>query len=365
MSQLLDKTIIFIVCLTFYIPDAHGLYVVVPVIASITASALNTYFDRNWVRVGILATMIVASLVDVQFVYFLPLLCFDLFGQRAAPAAALALIPLIFYGLSSVSYLFIQIALIILLVWFMKVRSQSLQRLKLESASVRDSARETLLQLESKNRELLERQDYEVNLATLNERNRIAREIHDNVGHLLTRAILVTGAMIASSHEEPTRQSLHTLKDTLTEGMDSIRTSLHDLHDQSIDLNAEVRALTDGFDFCPLKLEFDVEHSPDIKTKYAFLAIIREALANIIHHSQATSAVVVLREHPGFYQLIIRDNGIGAAKSKLSRNDEGIGLKSIAERVASLGGLLNISSTVGFVIFITVPKTDRMEQAQA
>ena len=57
--------------------------------------------------------------------------------------------------------------------------------------------------MEQKNKELLEKQDYEIQVATLNERNRIAREIHDSVGHLLSRSILQLGALKAVHRQEP------------------------------------------------------------------------------------------------------------------------------------------------------------------
>lgn len=57
--------------------------------------------------------------------------------------------------------------------------------------------------LQEKNKNLMEKQDYEIYLATLRERNRIAREIHDNVGHMLSRSILQMGALITIHKEEP------------------------------------------------------------------------------------------------------------------------------------------------------------------
>jgi len=56
--------------------------------------------------------------------------------------------------------------------------------------------------LRQKNRELIEKQDYEIRLATLNERGRIAREIHDHVGHLLSRSILQIGALMVTKGRE-------------------------------------------------------------------------------------------------------------------------------------------------------------------
>ena len=59
----------------------------------------------------------------------------------------------------------------------------------------RDDSKELEKMLEEKNKRLMSEQDQQVHLATLAERNRIAREIHDNVGHLLSRAILLLGAI--------------------------------------------------------------------------------------------------------------------------------------------------------------------------
>lgn len=364
MNLLLDKAILFIVCLAFYVPNMSDTYVVVPVIIAITASALGSYFEHLAARTILFAACVGYCLFDASFLFFLPLIGFDLFYQRWQGLVGLMLLPLLYHVRSIGVSLAVQIAFLVLLAWLLKNRAVSLQKLQRESAALRDANQETALQLEMKNRELLERQDYEVNLATLNERNRIAREIHDNVGHQLTRSILFTGAMSAASQDEAVKKNLKALQDMLSESMDSIRASLHDLHDTSVDLQASVIEITRDFSFCPVRLEYDIESSPDKKCKYAFLAIIREGLSNIVRHSGATAAEITLREHPGFYQLIIRDNGCGVTDDAIRANDHGIGLKSIAERVDSLGGLLNIRSDKGFVIFITVPKSMRTENAR-
>lgn len=65
-------------------------------------------------------------------------------------------------------------------------RTTELERLEAEYKKTRDDSKELTLMLEQKNRNLLEKQDAEVYMATLKERNRIAREIHDNVGHMLS-----------------------------------------------------------------------------------------------------------------------------------------------------------------------------------
>ena len=72
--------------------------------------------------------------------------------------------------------------------------------------SLRDKITENNLRLAQQNVLLAEAQDNEIHLATLRERNRIAREIHDNVGHMLTRSLLQSGALIIIYKDEHSRE---------------------------------------------------------------------------------------------------------------------------------------------------------------
>jgi signal transduction histidine kinase len=189
-------------------------------------------------------------------------------------------------------------------------------------------------------------------LATLNERNRIARDIHDNVGHMLSRSILQVGALLAVNGDENTKTGLNSIKETLSEAMDSIRNSVHNLHEESIDLNMELQKIIDNFTFCPVNFEYSIENAIDRNIKYSFISIIKEALANVIKHSNATLISITIREHPAIYQLIVKDNG----NKPTSKIGNGIGLKNIEDRVTSLNGNVNISSSSGFKIFISIPK---------
>lgn len=236
--------------------------------------------------------------------------------------------------------------------FILKYRTVSIENLEKDYHKLRDNTKEISTQLERQNKEILEKQYFEINLATANERNRIARDIHDNVGHLLSRSILQIGAQLAINKDENTKESLRIIKDTLSEAMDSIRNSVHDLHEESIDLRSGIYKLIDSFEFCTVKFDYDVETNLEKNIKYCFIAVAKEALSNIIKHSNATEASVSIREHPALYQLVIQDNG-----SKFdSESNDGIGIKNITDRVAALGGNVNISADRGFRIFISIPK---------
>jgi signal transduction histidine kinase len=98
--------------------------------------------------------------------------------------------------------------------------------------------------------------------------------------------------------------------------------------------------------------------------KHNIIGIIKEALANIIRHSNATKVTIILREHPAMYQLVVQDNG--AIDERLQKDlspifekqeyGDGMGLRNISDRVKSFGGNINLSVDHGFKLFITFPK---------
>ncbi len=214
-----------------------------------------------------------------------------------------------------------------------------------------DTDTEYQLELKRNNRMLIEKQDNEVYVATLKERNRIAREIHDNVGHMLVRGIMQCGAIITINKDEELDEHLKGLKETLDSSMTSIRNSVHDLHDDAIDLKFSVDTMVRELEGFNVDYEYDVESEVAGNIKYAIIAIVKEGITNIIKHSNGKNVKLMLREHPAFYQIVISDDGIVK-----NTNNKGIGLSNIKERVEMLGGSTVINTDGGFRIFANIPK---------
>lgn len=217
---------------------------------------------------------------------------------------------------------------------------------------LRDNSKEKELLVEEKNRMLRDNQDANIHLATLKERNRIAREIHDNVGHLLTRSIVQIGAVKTINKDDTLGALLDGVHQTLDQAMNNIRTSVHDLHDESIDLRASIEEILDTVGNFETELVYDMEDVVPKKIKYSFITIIKESVNNAIKHSNGDKIKVLVREHPGLYQLNISDNG----KVDKQLSGSGIGLVNIKDRVNELGGSLRIDTEAGFEIMITVVK---------
>jgi len=193
------------------------------------------------------------------------------------------------------------------------------RELQKEFIRIQDDDREYNRMLKLKNRYLIEKQDAQVYSATLKERNRIAREIHDNVGHLLSRALIQTGAVIAVSRDEQT-----------------------------------VREMTEKAEGYTVSYEYDMSQDLPKELKYCIISIVKEALSNVTRHSDADRVKLLLREHPAFYQILIQDNG----KCVHPGDGTGIGITNMRQRVETFGGTIDIRTENGYRIFIHIPKAD-------
>lgn len=355
MNSILDKAILLICCcaLLAYVP-ASALTVVSLLLAIIAASLLS-YLNYKYVSYILPAVYSLLSIFFPELAIFLPLVYYDAFYSCPPYLYALGVVPLVL-GFSTLPLSCnVMIFLFLAVSYVLSYRTRRMEHTQSKFRSLRDQSWETSLYLESKNKDLMEKQDYEIRLATLNERNRIAREIHDNVGHMLSRSILQVGALMALCPDDSVRPELSALKSTLTEAMDSIRQSVHDLHDDSMDLQDTLSAIITGYQFCPVRLDYGIESLPPAPVRYCFSAIVREALSNTARHSNATEIAVTLREHPALYQLFIRDNG-----TKIQPySSNGIGLSNMADRVAVLRGHFRTEFQNGFRIFISIPKEER------
>lgn len=221
-----------------------------------------------------------------------------------------------------------------------------------KSHVLRDELVEKNAMLESQNQRLKEAQNNEVHLATLKERNRIAREIHDNVGHMLTRSLLQSGALMIANKDENLKEPLEGLNQTLDQAMTSIRESVHDLHDESIDLQAVITEnLKTAENRFKTSLSYDIKAGPPTSVKLCFAGVVKEAVSNAIKHSNGDAIEVIVGEKPGVFELSVFDNG-----SLAEIRETGIGLSNMRERVDQLQGNIEFDTGSGFNIIIRVPK---------
>ena len=353
MFSISDKLIVLIFSAITLIVHTSIVYAILPILVIITICATLEYIDDDSTNLYIFCGYSILCCFIPHYIYLFPVLFYDIFLSKNKFFLFAITIPYLI-NLQEFSHLSVLLILsMIAVALILKLKTKRYSDVHLDYINKRDFLTEMSISLENKIHKIVESQDYEINLATLNERNRIAREIHDNVGHLLTSSILQLGAIMAITKDEPVKSSLSTLKDTLTAGMDSIRTSVHDLRDDSVDLYMQLTQLVNDFRFCEAVLVYEIGENLNVKSSYAIIAIVKEALSNVMKHTAATKVLISLYEHPKLYQLIISDNG----KVKKSFDaTTGMGLDNINQRVKSLNGIINIDNSDGFRIFISFQK---------
>jgi len=312
-------------------------------------------------KIGFILEIIIA----ISFFIFPPLLgmapcvIYDITRSRnyIAFAASVIAIALFFNPTTSILIIILSLVAIVL-----SIKSEMLSFYYENLKKTRDDSEEINSRLRLQNTELMNAKDTEVYNAQLSERNRIAREIHDNVGHTLSRAILQMGALLAIHKEEPIHTELEGVRETLDSAMNSIRSSVHDLHNDSIDVKASISDMAKPLnDKYSVHLDLDIGDNTPRPVKYALIGVTKECISNIIKHSKNTDVSIKLHEHPSMYQLIIHDyssdDKMQASPDKaINFSDFGMGLENICGRVESVNGTLNISTDNGFQVFVSIPR---------
>lgn len=355
MRKITDKLLIFVLCCTICGRSPAN---ITALLTAVTFSSVCQYREKSKISYALELIYAFFCWADPVFFPALPVVMYDISGDRRMIPAAVSAAAFCSGSLAGSIDNMIPVLIFCASACILQQRTSSYERLYETHIKTVDTSAEVNRLLKENNIKLIENQNYEIRLATLNERNRIAREIHDNVGHLLSRSILQVQAMKLTKDEKLLGEGLDSLGESLGNAMTSIRQSVHDLHDDSVDLDISlkeaVRPLKEkGIDINCESCYDDVPND----VKMCAVGVVKEAVSNIIRHSHADHAEIIFHEHPAFYQLIISDNG----KCKEKIESDGIGLSNMRARVEELGGIINITSgEKGFRIFISVRKKGKI-----
>ena len=188
--------------------------------------------------------------------------------------------------------------------------------------------------------------------ATLQERNRIAREIHDAVGHNLTalRIQLENARLFYSSDASKTETHLQVAQQLAATALKEIRHSVSTLQADPLQgkpLPVALQALCLEFQQ-QVKGDFvyDLQILAPVKSEVSITTyrLVQEALTNVVKHSQAGQIKLQVQTGSDVLKLVVEDNGIGFDPAQTTA---GFGLKNMRERAAATGGQLHIVATPG------------------
>ena len=369
MKVLADKGVLLCGCLLLVLLVGQaGTATVIWLIAAVTIAGLSMSADQRQWGIAAPAAYLLVGALSTDSVTGAPLVVYvlarlgALTTRRARMTAVAACIPFVAAVAARVRDTPV---LALALVFCALAALLALRTVQEEAARrslhvVRDDLREKVLTLQDTNAQLLQAQDYELRAAALAERTRIAREIHDGVGHLLTRLLLQVKALQVVHREEPgVVADLTTLDGGLDEALDSMRRSVHALSDDGEELATSLNMLGSRCGIESVRVDCSTEAEPPAVVARCVVAVVREALTNAARHGGARSARVAVTDYPAFWQVTVDNDGIVPAEGEpaaAGRGGSGLGLRSMTERVEALGGRVRITPRPRFTVIVTIPK---------
>ena len=190
-------------------------------------------------------------------------------------------------------------------------------------------------------------------LATLEERQRLARELHDSVTQtLFTTSVIAESAL---RQWEPNPQKAHTLLQQLHQltnnALAEMRILLLELRPASLtkihfrELILQLVQSLQSRRQITFNTELDDLPSLQPELQIALFRIVQEALTNIVKHAQATQARIAVQQHDSILKLVIEDNGKGFDVAKVAPSSLGLGI--MHERASAVSAVLEIQSVPG------------------
>ena len=243
-----------------------------------------------------------------------------------------------------------------------------ISQVRLNEEHARENAERLTRDLEMANHQLAEYASQAEELAATQERNRLAREIHDNLGHYLTIVNVQIEAAKVTCESDPSRalDALNKAQDLAKKGLSSVRESVSALRVSPVEnrsIEDAISELVEESRTSGIQTEFKLigkTRMVESKIALALYRVVQEGLTNIRKHAEASHVDVEL----DFSQddeicLMLRDDGDGA-----SNTSGGFGLIGLRERVQLLGGEFKVETqpNQGFQINVTLPLVGEKEK---
>jgi signal transduction histidine kinase len=185
------------------------------------------------------------------------------------------------------------------------------------------------------------------------ERQRIARELHDETGQALTAVGMGLQGLETKvgAKDAQNLENIRSLKELVTQSMAELQRIISDLRPSHLDdlgLRAALRwYVNDVSERTGLMIRLEMhgeEHDLSSEAKMALFRTAQEAITNVVKHAQATEGAVILTYLEEGVQLTIRDNGCGFDLPRVQQRRDNWGLLGMHERASLMGGEFNIVS---------------------
>lgn len=310
------------------------------------------YFDKVLVILITFFILVIGMNIDKGFGMLLAMLAFDFMCKRKFSGAFLIIVSQIYFFYNEKNCMLILLITCICSMFGYVVGL--FEENETNNRTALDEERQLRYELEQFKTKLLKSSKEAAYLAEVKERNRIAREIHDNVGHRITgiHIQLQAAAKLFDRDSEKTKSIILTCINALSETVTLIRDTVHNIKPEE-KLGVEyIKSIIKDFSFCAVKFKFSGDFGRLSANKLEIIGTnIKEALTNAAKHSKASEVNIAIDINEKYTRLYIVDNGIGTRKIK-----EGLGLSGMRERIQNMGGSVSVSGENGFMIVCIIPE---------
>jgi signal transduction histidine kinase len=190
-------------------------------------------------------------------------------------------------------------------------------------------------------------------LATVEERARVARELHDSVSQMLFSMVYEARAAALRADEPEAREALQRLEGSAAAALREMRSLVYALRPKSLERDGLEATLRDHVEALRrahgAAIEVRVQGTPCLgpAQELALLRIAQEALHNALRHAPRARIQVGLEDDPKEFRLTVHDAGPGFDPEALSRTTRTMGLATMRERAASIRAILTVDSAPG------------------
>lgn len=195
------------------------------------------------------------------------------------------------------------------------------------------------------------------------ERKRIARDLHDDIGQALTSVLV--GIKMLEQHDDgsQTQHKIEALRQIVNETLTRVRLLSRQLRPSALDdlglaaaLERYIGEFTSRYPELNVDLHCSITHRLPATVETSLYRIIQEAMTNAARHSSARTLSVLVSQREGHAHAIIEDNGHGFDVNCMRRAGSSVGLHSMLERTQLLGGALEIeSNNDGTTVYVEIP----------
>ncbi len=231
-------------------------------------------------------------------------------------------------------FVFFLLALLLLSIWLYVNRRKIKNKITLQTEIIRQQDLATKAVLDAEERE----------------RRRIASDLHDGVGQILSAALMNLNGHIEHNENTENNSRLEKCLALVNESYDEMRTISHQMMPNALiksGLTAAIREFLNKIDENQVKITLDIsgfKNKLDDQLETVLYRVIQESVNNVIKHAKASKLSIQLHKDEEGITIAIEDNGVGFSQTT---NKEGIGLSNIKSRITFIKGSVEYDSAPG------------------